>query len=142
MRLHGVHAFDAFPMVVRCGGMLQSFGPKAGCKVVHPETKEVTVVCEGFNQKNHYDRETPCDSDYLRKVAKDTDSGALMEWFNRDVVRLFRKHRAFDQEGLFIGDASYLFVPDNPNDEGSVRMRFDEHNHPVTLEQYNKMTEA
>ena len=36
MRLHGVHAFDAFPMVVRSGGMLQAFGPKAGRKVVHP----------------------------------------------------------------------------------------------------------
>jgi len=142
MRLHGVHAFDAFPMVVRCGGMLQAFGPKAGRKVVHPETNETTVFCEGFNQKNHYDRETPCDPDYLRKVAKDTDAGALMEWFNRDVVGLFRKHRAFDKEGLFIGDGSYLFVPDNPHYEGSVKMRFDEHNHPVTLEQYNKMTEA
>ena len=29
MRLHGVHAFDAFPMVVRSGGMLQAFGPHA-----------------------------------------------------------------------------------------------------------------
>jgi len=38
MRLHRVHAFDAFPMGVRCGGMLQAFGPKAGRKVVHPET--------------------------------------------------------------------------------------------------------
>ena len=106
MRLHGVHAFDAFPMVVRSGGMVQAFGPKAGRKVVHPETGETTVVCEGFNQKNHYDRETPCDPDYLRKVAKDTDAQALLRWFNRDVVRVFRKHRAFDKEGLFIGDAS------------------------------------
>jgi hypothetical protein len=142
MRLHGVHAFDAFPMVVRCGGMLQAFGPKAGRKVVHPETRETTVLCEGFNQKNHYERETPCDPDYLRKVAKDTDAQALMEWFNRDVVRVFRRHRAFDPEGIFIGDGSYLFVPDNPNYEGSVKMRFDEHNHPVSLEQYNQMTEA
>jgi hypothetical protein len=142
MRLHGVHAFDAFPMVVRCGGMLQAFGPKAGRKVVHPETRETTVLCEGFNQKNHYERETPCDPDYLRKVAKDTDAQALMGWFNRDVVRVFRRHRAFDPEGIFIGDGSYLFVPDNPNYEGSVKMRFDEHNHPVSLEQYNQMTEA
>ncbi|MGQ9696118.1 MAG: transposase [Thermodesulfobacteriota bacterium] len=142
MRLHGVHAFDAFPMVVRCAGMLQVFGPKADRKVVHPETNETTVVCEGFNRKNHYDRETPCDPDYLRKVAKDTDAGSLMEWCNRDVVRVFRKHRAFDKEGIFIGDASYLFVPDNPNYEGSVKMRFDEHNHPVTLEQFNQMTEV
>lgn len=64
MRLHGVHAFDAFLMVVRSGGMLQAFGPKAGCKVVHSETGETTVACEGFNQKNHYDRQTPCDPDY------------------------------------------------------------------------------
>jgi hypothetical protein len=142
MRLHGVHAFDAFPMVVRSGGMLQAFGPKAGRKVVHPETGETTVFCAGFNQKNHYDRETPCDPDYLRKVAKDTDAEALMGWFNRDVVRVFRKHRVFDKEGLFIGDASYLFVPDNPMYEGSVRMLFDEDNHPVDLEQYKKMTEA
>ena len=142
MRLHGVHAFDAFPMVVRCGGMLQAFGPKAGRKVVHPETRETTVFCEGFNKKNHFDRETPCDPDYLRKVAKDTDSGALLEWFNRDVVGVFRQRRVFDKEGLFIGDASYLFVPDNPNYEGSVKMLFDEDNHPVDLKQYKKMTEA
>ena len=81
MRLHGVHAFDAFPMVVRCGGMLQSLGPRAGRKVVHPETGDTTILCEGFNQKNHYDRETPCDPDFLRKVAKDTDAQALMRWF-------------------------------------------------------------
>lgn len=142
MRLHGVHAFNAFPMVVRDGGMLQALGPKMGRKVVHPETGQTTVLCEGFNQKNHYDRQAPCDSDYLRKVAKDTKAGVLMEWFNRDVVRVFRKHRVFDKEGLFIGDGSYLFVPDNPKYEGSVKMRFDEHNHPVTPEQYNKMTEA
>jgi hypothetical protein len=78
MRLHGVHAFDAFPMVVRSGGMLQAFGPKAGRRVVHPETRKTTVCCEGFNQKNHYGRETLCDPDYLRKVAKDTDAEALM----------------------------------------------------------------
>jgi hypothetical protein len=141
MRLHGVHAFDAFPMVVRSGGMLQAFGPQAGRKVVHPDTGEMTVVCEGFNQKNLYDRQTPCDPDYLRKLAKDTDSAALLQWFNRDVVGAFPSHRAFDKEGLFIGDASYLFVPDNPNYEGSVKMRFDENNHPVSVGQYNQMSE-
>jgi hypothetical protein len=142
MRLHGVHAFDAFPLVVRCGGLLQAFGPKAGRKLVHPDTQETTVFCEGFNRKNHYDRETPCDPDYLRKVAKDTDAGVLMEWFNRDVLKVFRKHRAFDPEGIFIGDGSYLFVPDNPNYEGSVKLLFDEDNHPLTLEQYHKLGEG
>ena len=86
MRLHGVHSFHSYPMVVRCGGMLSAFGPKAGRKVTHPDTGEVTMACEGFNKKNHYDRETPCDQDFLRKVAKDTDADALMRWFCDDVV--------------------------------------------------------
>ena len=141
MRLHGVQAFDAFPLVVRSGGMLQAFGPEAGRKVVHPETGDTTIVCEGFNQKNHYDRQTPCDPDYLRKVAKDTDAQALMRWFAEDGVRAFHRRRAFDPEGVFIGDASYLFVPDNPRYEGSVKLRFDEDDHPVSEEQYHKMTD-
>lgn len=141
LRLHGVHSFNAFPMVVRCGGMLNAFGPKAGRKVTHPDTGDVTMACEGFNNKNHYDRETPCDQDYLRKVAKDTDADALMRWFCTDVVRMFRSRHAFDKEGIFIGDASYLFVPDNPNYEGSVKLLFDEHDHPVTLTEYEKMTD-
>jgi len=142
MRLHGVHAFDAFPLVVRGGGMLQAFGPEAGRKVVHPQTGDTTILCEGFNQKNHYDRETPCDPDYLRKVAKDTDAQALMRWFGEEGVRVFHRRRAFDPEGVFIGDASYLFVPDNPRYEGSVKLRFDEHDHPVSEEQYRQMTDG
>jgi hypothetical protein len=141
MRLHGVQAFDAFPLVVRRGGMLQAFGPEAGRKVVHPETGDTTILCAGFNQKNHYDRETPCDPDYLRKVAKDTDAQALMRWFGEEGVQAFQRRRVFDQEGVFIGDASYLFVPDNPRYEGSVKLRFDEHDHPVSEEQYRKMTD-
>ncbi len=139
MRLHGVHSFNAFPMVVRSGGMLNAFGPKAGRKVVHPDNGDVTIACEGFNQKNHYDRETPCDQDFLRKVSKDTNADALMRWFCTDVVRIFRSSRAFDKEGIFIGDASYLFVPDNPNYENSVKLLFDEHNHPISSKKYETM---
>lgn len=142
MRLHGVHAFHAFPMVVRVGGLLNALGPDSGRKVTHPETSDVTLFCEGFNQKNHYDRQSPCDQDTLRKLARDTDSDALLDWYNHDVVQIFRSKRAYDKEGLFIGDASYLFVPNNPNYEGSVRCRFDEHNHPVSQAAYEKMTAA
>ncbi len=95
MRLHGVHSFNAFPLLVRCGGMLNAFGPKAGRKVTHPDTGDVTITCEGFNKKNHYDREAPCDQDFLRKMSKDTDAEALMRWFCDDVVRVFRRRRAF-----------------------------------------------
>jgi hypothetical protein len=141
MRLHGVQSFNGFPLLVRSGGMLNAFGPKAGRKVSHPDTGDVTIVCEGFNKKNHYDRQTPCDQDFLRKMAKDTDAEALRRWFCDDGLRVFRNQRVFDKEGIFIGDASYLFVPDNPNYEGSVKLLFDEHNHPVSLEQYEELSD-
>jgi len=141
MRLHGVHSFNSFPLLVRSGGMLNAFGPRAGRKVSHPDNGDVTIVCEGFNKKNHYDRQTPCDQDFLRKVAKDTDAEALGRWFCNDVLRVFRNQRVFDKEGIFIGDASYLFVPDNANYEGSVKLLFDEHNHPVGLEQYEELSD-
>lgn len=141
MRLHGVHSFNAYPLVVRSGGMLTAFGPRVGRKVIHPDTGDVTLTCEGFNQKNLYDRETPCDQDFLRKVAKDTDAEVLMSWFGNEVQKVFGSSGVFDREGIFLGDASYLFVPDNPHYEGSVKLLFDEHNHPVSLEECDKMTD-
>jgi hypothetical protein len=131
MRLHGVHSFQAYPYVVRCGGMLNAFGPEVGHKTVHPETQAVTLSCAGFNDKNVYDRQTPCDPDFMRKLARATLPEQLESWFNRDVVAILKQHKAFDSEGIFIGDASYLFVPDNENYEGSVKLLFDEHHHPV-----------
>lgn len=74
-------------------------------------------------------------------MAKDTRPDALMKWYGHDVVQVLRSRRAFDKEGIFIGDASYLFVPDNPNYEGSSKLLFDEHNHPVSKEAYEKMTD-
>lgn len=140
MRLHGEHAFHAFPTVVRLGGMINVLGARAGRKVTHPDTGDVTLSCEGYNKKNHYDRETPCDPDFLRKLAKHTKPEELTDWFNQDVASIFRKKRGFDSEGVFIGDSSYLFVPDNENYEGSKRLRFDEGNHPVDLDAYEKMS--
>lgn len=131
MRLHGVHSFHAYPYVVRCGGMLNAFGPEVARKTTHPETGDVTLRCAGFNAKNAYDRQTPCDQDFLRKLARDTKPAGLQRWFNHDVLRLWKQHKAFDAEGIFLGDASYLFVPDNERYEGSVKLLFDEHNHPV-----------
>jgi hypothetical protein len=131
MRFHGVHPFHAFPYVVRSGGLVQAFGPQMGHKAIHPETGDISLRCEGFNAKNEYDRQTPCDQDYLRKMARKTDAQRLQCWFNREVVGIFKQHHAFDPEGIFIGDASYLFVPDNPHYEGSSLLLFDERNHPV-----------
>lgn len=140
MRLHGVHSFHAYPYVVRCGGMLNAFGPEVAHKTTHPDSGDVTLVCKGFNQKNHYDRQTPCDQDYLRKLAKDTDAAQLSTWFNRDVACLFKQHRLFARDGFWIGDGSYVFVPDNEAYEGSARLLFDEHGHPVESAKLAKMS--
>src|SRR5260370_31163940 len=111
--------------------MIEAFGPAMGHKAPHPHTGDISLRWEGFNEKNDYDRQTPCDQDYLRKLAGDTDAPLLQSWFNREVVGIFKQHHAFDAEGIFIGDASYLFVPDNERYEGSSRLLFDEQNHPV-----------
>jgi hypothetical protein len=142
MRLHGNHAFHGFPWVVSTGGMLAAFGPKLGTKHIDKETGELRIECEGFNAKNDYPRQTPCDSDFLRKIAKDTEADKLMGWFNGPVQKIFRRHRYFDKAGIFMGDGSYIFVPDNENYEGSAKMLFDEHNHPVGKKQAKKMSAA
>lgn len=138
MRLHGENAFYQFPHVIRCGGMLNAFGPELGKKAIDPKTQDVLLNCDGFNEKNDYPRETPCHPDFLRKLAKDTDADELQKWYNKDAAKLWKKHKVYDKEGIFIGDGSYLFVPDNPNYEDSVKMLFDKNNHPVDPEKIKK----
>jgi hypothetical protein len=140
MRLHGVQSFHAYPYVVRCGGMLNAFGPQVARKTTHPDSGDVTLVCNGFNQKNDYDRQTPCDQDYLRKFSKDTDPEKLISWFNCEVGGLFKKKKLFDKNGFWIGDGSYVFVPDNDAYEKSVRLLFDEHGHPIDAAKLAKMS--
>jgi hypothetical protein len=138
LRLHGMQSFHGYPFVVRTGGLLNALGPEVGKKVVHPETGQVTIHCPGFNKKKRYDRQTPCDQEWLRKMAKATDAEKLLGWYNRELPRLLEKEKLFDPEGIFIGDASYVFVPDNPHYEGSSVMLFDEHNHPVKEDDLTK----
>jgi hypothetical protein len=132
LKLHGAQSYHAFPRILRSGGLIEALGPElGGRKTAHPETGDVTLACPGFNDKNDYDRQTPCDQDFLRKFAHDTKTDRLHAWFNREVPRCLRSLGLFDSEGLFIGDASYLFVPDNEHYEQSDLLWFDEHNHPV-----------
>jgi hypothetical protein len=135
LRLHGRHSFHSFPFVVRSGGLLSLLGPDQAQRRVDPTSGDLHLECEGFNRKNHYHRETPCDPDFLRKMARDTKPDALACWFGAALPRALKKRHAFDREGIFVGDGSYLFVPDNPDYEGSSRMWFDEHNHPVDPEE-------
>ena len=132
LKLHGAQSHHAFPRILRSGGLIDALGPElGGRKTKHPQTGDVTLACPGFNCKNAYDRQTPCDQDFLRKFARDTQQERLHAWFNREVPRCLRSLKLLDPEGLLLGDASYLFVPDNPSYEGSDRLWFDEHNHPV-----------
>jgi hypothetical protein len=73
----------------------------------------------------------------LRKALKEVSAQQWMDWFNGPVQQTFAAYGFFDPAGIFVGDGSYLFVPDNPAYEGSVGMWFDEHNHPV---EYEKLT--
>jgi hypothetical protein len=139
LKLHGAQSHHAFPRVLRSGGLIDALGPElGGCKTRHPETGDVTLACPGFNHKNAYDRQTPCDQDFLRKFARDTQEQRLHAWFNREVPRCLRSLKLLDPEGLLLGDASYLFVPDNPRYEGSDLLWFDEHNHPVDSQQIDR----
>ena len=141
MRLHGNHAFQGFPWVVSTGGLLSAFGPELGCKRID-SSGQLRIECKGFNGKNDYPRQTPCDPDFLRKIAKDTPAGQQIRWFNNAVQKIFRRHRFFDKAGIFIGDGSYIFVPDNEHYQGSVKMLFDEHNHPVSEKRQKTMSKA
>jgi len=49
---------------------------------------------------------------FLRKMAKDTDAPGVDEMvFGGEGVGVFRRHVPLIEKGIFIGDASYLFVP-------------------------------
>ena len=134
LKLHLENSFYAFERVVRCGGLLSALPSEIASKHLAPTTQQILLECRGFNDKNHYDRTTPCDQDFLRKFVKDVTAQEWSAWFNAPVQRTFQAYGFFDPRGIFIGDGSYLFVPDNPDYEGSVVMWFDEHNHPVEYE--------
>ena len=135
LKLHQENNFTAFERVVRCGGLLAALPADLAAKHLEEKTQRWALACTGFNDKNDYARRTPCDQDTLRKALKDVPATQWLEWFNTRVQSLFQSYGFFDPAGIFIGDASYLFVPDNPAYEGSVVLWFDEHNHPVDYEQ-------
>ena len=134
LKLHQENSFLAFERVVRCGGLLSALPPDLAAKHLDAKTRRWALHCQGFNRKNDYDRATPCDQDTLRKALKDVPAAQWLKWFNDPVQRIFQADGFFDPNGLFVGDGSYLFVPDNPAYEGSAVLWFDEHNHPVQYE--------
>lgn len=142
LRLHGQHSFHSYPLIIRSGGLIEALGPHVARREVDPVSGDVTLDCPGFNDRNLYPRKTPCDQDFLRKLARDTKPDELEDWYNRHVAAMYQELGAFDAEGLFMADGTYLFVPDNPRYEGSQKLLFDEHNHPVSKKQEQAMTKA
>jgi len=142
LRLHGMHSFHTYPWIIRFGGLIDALGPEVARRQVDPQSGNMEIHCAGFNNRNLHPRQTPCDQDYLRKLARDTGPEELEAWYNRHVAALYGELGAYDEEGLFIADGSYLFVPNNAHYEGSVRLLFDEHNHPVGKKEEQQMTKA
>ena len=139
LKLHQENSYLAFERVIRCGGLLSALPPELASKHIDPQTQALVLTCRGFNEKNDYARTTPCDQDTLRKAAKRVPARQWLDWFNGPVQASFQAYGCFDPAGVFVGDGSYLFVPDNPNYEGSCVLWFDEHNHPV---EYEKLSAA
>jgi hypothetical protein len=142
LRLHGQQAFHSYPLIIRAGGLVDALGPEIAQRKVDPQSGNITLKCTGFNKRNLYPRKTPCDQDYLRKLARDTEPDELEEWYNRHVATVYKELGAFHSGGLFIADGTYLFVPDNRRYQGSQRLLFDEHNHPVSKQQEQELTKA
>lgn len=129
LRLHGATGFAAYPFVIHAGGLKEALR-QAEVKYDRPGGR-ARLNCLGYNDKNDYPRLTPCDDDFLRKMARDTKAAALMNWFGQAAPRLYRDMGMLDDEGIFLADGSHLFVPDNEDYEGSAVGFFDEHNHFV-----------
>lgn len=141
LRLHGASGFGAYPYVVHCGGLLDALRPDRVAHKLDAASGQWRTAIRGFNHKNHYARSTPCDKDFLRKLAKDTRPADLERWFATCVVREYQTLGAFDEAGLFLIDGTYLFVPpDNDRYEGSRRLLFGpDGRHPITRAEAEKL---
>jgi hypothetical protein len=131
LRLHGSPGFSSLPYILHCGGLRDALEKGQVKRKEDPETHQHSLHFEGYNKKNSYDRTTPCDQDFVRKLARDTDPDRLEAWYGTEVALYFKGLGAYDPEGIFIVDGSYLFVPDNERYEKSKVACFDEHNHPI-----------
>lgn len=140
MKIHAGRGFAAYPHILPLGGLRDALGPGQIERKEDPDTGERRDVYAGFNEKNSYERTTPVHHDTLRKLAKDTDPERLERWFGTEVPRLYKELGAYDEEGIFVIDGSYLFVPDNERYEESSRLRFDEGGHPLSKDDYEALT--
>jgi hypothetical protein len=142
MRLHGASGYSSLPYILHCGGLRDALEEGQVERKIDPETGQVSLNFSGYNQKNSYARTTPCDQDFVRKLARETRPESLEAWYSTSVARYFAEAGGYDPEGIFILDGSYLFVPDNPHYENSKVAYFDEHNHPLSHKDEAVLTPA
>jgi hypothetical protein len=142
LRLHGARGYASLPYILHCGGLRDALEEGQLERKEDPNTGGHYLNFRGYNEKNSYARRTPCDQDFVRKLARDTAPDALEAWYGRDVARYLKLERAYDPEGIFVVDGSYLFVPDNERYEHSRLAYFNEHNHPVSREEQKELSPA
>jgi hypothetical protein len=142
LRLHGAPGYSSLPYILHCGGLRDALEEGQLQRKIDPETGRHYLNFNGYNQKNTYARVTPCDQDFVRKLARDTHPGNLQAWYNHEVARYLGEAGAYDPEGIFILDGSYLFVPDNERYEHSRLAYFDEHNHPISRKDEERLSAA
>lgn len=142
LRLHGSHGYSSLPYVLHCGGLRDALESGQVERKEHAEAGARFLEFKGYNAKNDYARRTPCDHDFVRKLARDTKPQRLEAWYGLDIARHFKSMDSYDKEGIFIIDGSYLFVPDNDHYEHSRLCYFDEHNHPISKEDEGNLTPA
>lgn len=142
LRLHGSPGYSSLPYILHCGGLRDALEAGQVKRKEDQETGSHYLSFQGYNEKNTYDRSTPCDQDFVRKLARDTNPLELEAWYGKEVAPYFKDLGAYDPEGIFIVDGSYLFVPDNEHYEHSRVCYFDEHNHPISKVEEQKLTPA
>jgi len=140
LRLHGAQGFSSLPYILHCGGLRDALEAGQVERKVDPETQRPSLEFKGYNRKHTYARITPCDQDFVRKLARDTKPERLEHWYGTEVARCFKDLGLYDREGIFTVDGSYLFVPDNERYEDSKLARFDAHNHPLSKEEEEKLS--
>jgi hypothetical protein len=104
LRLHGAPGFSSLPYIVHCGGLRDALEQGQVERKLERESNQGYLQFRGYNKKNSYDRRTPCDQDFVRKLARDTDPHLLETWYGDAVARHFKEIGLYDDEGIFMVD--------------------------------------
>jgi hypothetical protein len=79
MRINARHGFKTMPYVLPCSGLRNALALRGRVSRRRAAQGQGGFAdeWEGFNRKNAYAGPSPCDQDYLRKMARGTDPDGL-----------------------------------------------------------------